>query len=79
MNQKIRDLCEQIVDEAIATEAQFVLDDVKFTVIEGILNKSVSISAASVMLGISRNSIHLMKSKGYITDRKRVVGRRAEV
>ncbi|MHA1691366.1 MAG: hypothetical protein ACTSU7_06990 [Candidatus Heimdallarchaeaceae archaeon] len=75
MKQKIKEMCNEIAIEAMKGDVGFLLDDVKFSIIEGVLARSSSIIVASQILGISRGSIQLMKKNGFISDVKRFKGK----
>ena len=79
MNKRIKELCDAIVEEAVEDgTVRFLVDDVRYSIIEGVLARSSSISKAGEILGLSRGGIQYLKKNGYIKDIKREKGRIVE-
>ena len=76
MNKKIKELATEIVVLALKSDETFLIDNVKFTLVEEVLKRSVSIGDASKILGVTKASIHNMKKSGVIADVKREKGKR---
>lgn len=79
MNERMKVLLKDLAKEAMKIEGTFLVDNVKFTLVEEVLKRSDSIIAASKILGITRTSIHNMKKQGFIEDIKREKGKKVDV
>ena len=79
MNKRIKELATEIAVLAAESDETFLIDNVKFTLVEEVLKRSASIIDASKILGVTRTSIHNMKKNGVVADVKRERGKRVDV